>query len=58
MVSEDDLKILTVPQSELIRWYGPTVSVISSHPEMLYLDKQLLREEMTLQKIFCKDSGR
>lgn len=58
MVSEDDLKILTIPQSGLIRWYGPTVSVISSHPEMLYLDKQLLREEMMLQKIFRQDSGR
>lgn len=57
MVSEDDLKILTIPQSGLIRWYGPTVSVISSHPEMLYLDKQLLREEMMLQKIFRQDSG-
>ena len=51
------LKILMIPQSGLIRWYGPTVSVISFHPEMLYLDKQLLREEMILQKIFCQDSG-
>ena len=57
MVSEDDLKILMIPQSGLIRWYGPTVSGISSHPETLYLDKQLLHEEMMLQKIFSQGSG-
>ena len=58
MVSEDDLKILMIPQSGLIRWDGPTVSGMSSHPETLYLDKQLLCEEMMLQKIFSQDSGR
>ena len=57
MVSEDDLKILMIPQSGLIRWYGPIVSGISSHPETLYLDKQLLHEEMMLQKIFSQGSG-
>lgn len=46
-----------IPQSGLIRWCGPTISVISFHPETLFLDKQLLREEMILQKIFCQDSG-
>lgn len=52
MVSEDDLKILTIPQSGLIRWYGPTVSVISSHPEMLYLTNNCC-----VKKWCCKKSS-